>query len=121
MLETVEAVRDLVQSSRPEPLSRGYPSSVRRQVGVWLRAQRDAGALWSRLGRQLGISATSASNWARALAAPEEDRASFLPVQVIEDPSSTPTNTRPVLWTPTGYRVEGLDPQLLLQLLRNLE
>jgi hypothetical protein len=122
MFSSVEDVRALVVRSRPQNLSEGYPLAMRRQVGAWLRDQHAAGTPWSLLGPPLGVSSTTASNWAKladphAIAPPAP---AFVPVHLTPAAPVPLSTTAPVLTTPNGYRVEGLDTHQLLQLLKGL-
>jgi hypothetical protein len=122
MFRSVEEVRALVARSRPQNLSEGYPLAMRVQVGAWLRDQYAAGAPWSQLGPPLGVSSTTASNWAK-LADPHDiapAAPAFVPVHRTPTATVHVSTTAPVLTTPNGYRVEGLDTHLLLHVLREL-
>lgn len=121
MLDSLDSVRDLVSRSRPENVSSGYPMEMRRQVGTWLHAQNKEGLRWSQLGEQIGVSSTTARNWALLAVPLTDEPATFLPVQLESEPEpNSSMTTAPVLWTPGGYRVEGLENTQLLQLLRDL-
>ena len=68
----------------------------------------------SRIARELGISVPSLQRWIE-----QEEPAQFRPVQVrlAAEPERSTEPPRPILITPRGYRVEGLDASSLASLL----
>lgn len=118
---TATALREALEAARPAHPSLGFPAALRERAGAWLRDRHAEGAQWTQLARELGISRSSATNWARRTTPrrPTEHRASstFLPVCVTK-PSVA--STGPVLVTPRGYRVEELALDELAELLERL-
>ena len=114
-------IKALLHRHRQPGCPRGIPVEARQQVGAWLRARHADGMNWADLGRELGVSRTSARNW--SLEDPPTTTLSpapgFLPVTL--DPEAEPElPPTPVLWSPHGYRVEGLSLEDLMSLLRVL-
>jgi hypothetical protein len=123
--DTAKTLRALLARSRPSVNVEGYPLEVRARAGAWIRTRRDAGARWTELGRELGITRTTARAWAtrevETSAREAEVRSpSFLPVRVGDGEPSESTSGSPVLITPRGYRVQGLGLEQLAALLERV-
>ncbi len=112
MADTVQDLRSLIERHRNKvQKNAGYPEPVRQRVGAYARRRRQAGARWSELAAELGISSTTMSNWMRAL--PPEP--TFLPV-----PVSTPTPPPQQFVTvtsPGGWRIDGLSFSQLAEMM----
>ncbi len=118
MADTAAQLLAEIARNRPPHNSAGYPAGLRERVGARLIARHAEGLSWKMLGAELGISRTTARKWARRVAESSAERATFLPVALV---SPVPVSAAcPVLFTPRGYRVEGLDPEQLLQVLERL-
>lgn len=117
---TVNEVRQLVASNRPEEGQPGYPEVVRAAVVEHALAARERGRTWQAIGDEVGVSSTTVRSWtlrqqespgfAQVLAAScscgEEQRPA-----VTSQPSSA------VLETPAGFTVRGLSVADLAELL----
>ena len=94
-----------------------YPDASRRAaVAIARRRQERRGAV-AHLARELGVSEPTLTKWLRPPALPV-----LRPVAVAAAP--TPERSavaRPVLVTPRGFRVEGLDRAGLVAVLRALQ
>lgn len=122
MADTATTLRAELARCRPERASIGFPAALRRRAGRWLSGQQALGSSWTTLGRALGISPTTARQWGLAIEAGSPDpEAGFLPVVVDEGQPGVGLTAGPVLHTPHGYRVTGLQPEELLAVLRGLE
>ncbi len=114
---TAEEVRALVASKRPSSWSLGYPETVRERVRAYAAARRAGGATASLVAEELGLSRHSIVTWT----APARASARLRPVTVVPDaepaPVPAPSPSAPVLISPRGYRVEGLDATGLAALL----
>lgn len=119
MSDTAEQLRLELAHARPSHNAAGYPPGLRDRVSAWLADQRDQGASWNTLGGQLGISRTTARDWAQRASSGEAEERAFLPVSVECVPPRVPPRG-PVLVSPRGYRVEGLDVDLLVDVLERL-
>ena len=114
-----------LRSARSRRDPSGLPADLRRRAGRWLVATRARGETWVSLGSALGVSSTTASNWAREAEAAE---GGFLPVQTAPpvaqaagpDAAGERPAMSPVLVTPRGFRVAGLSPEALVFVLERL-
>lgn len=80
------------------------------------RRHREGGSLIKDLIAEAGISAWTYYHWKRRLVTAKP--ATLRPVVVIEPCAPQPVPSQPVLISPSGYRVAGLDVPALLQILR---
>lgn len=112
MWEDAESLRRALSGARPTWNAAGFPAELRARVGRWLSARRAEGAPWSALSEALGIAEGTARRWADG-----GTSGGFVSVQL-----DAPALRRegPVLITPRGYRVEGLDAAMLHELLERL-
>jgi hypothetical protein len=114
-------IRALIRAHRPTDPSVGYPDAVRRTVASYARECRAQGQQWTTISAVVGVSATTIQNWCK-------QKPEFLPVTLLEpEPESpilavsTPAPAQGlVLHTPQGFRLEGLDLQQALVLLKAL-
>jgi len=92
-----------------------YPEDLRAEIIAVARAGRTAGRSLYRLAREIGVSAPTLMEWLRRPAHGQLRQVAVAPVPV------TPTGpTSPVLVTPYGFRIEGLDLAGLITVLRDL-
>jgi len=108
----------------------GYPPHLRDRAVRSVLALRAAGATWLRVSAEVGLSTTTLRQWS----ARPNANASFLPVVVSPEGqgdasetslavSATRANPAPQtfsLWSPRGFRVDGLELAHLTQLLGQL-
>lgn len=92
--------------------SRRYPRHLRDEIIACAEEGRAQGTTLSVVARRLGLPAHTLYGWLSA----SEERPAFHPVRVL--PGST--SSSPVLVTPQGYRIEGLEVSSLVALLREL-
>jgi hypothetical protein len=112
---------------RPKSWSLGYPPDVRQRTAAYVTARRAAGVRPDAIATELGISRHSVLAWSQA---PEEARhLALVPVvMAAEPPTLSGADSRPapaglpapVLVSPRGFRVEGLDVATLGALLERL-
>src|SRR5262245_53817702 len=110
-----EEVRALVRANRPTNTA-GYPEEVKRAVVAYAQARRAEGTRWEDIGAETGQSSTSLKTWCT-------QKGRFLPVAITETEPHVPALAQPtsipaqglVLHTPSGFRLEGLDPLLARQ------
>ena len=119
MSDTAEQLRVELAATRPAHNSAGYPPELRDRAGAWLADRHAEGAGWKALGARLGICRTTARAWARCASRGAAAEVTFLPVAP-RPASSLASSRRPGLVSPRGYRVEGLDSELLVDLLERL-
>jgi hypothetical protein len=94
-----------------------YPEDLREEITVVTRAVQAAGRSMYSLAREIGVSAPTLIEWAR-----QPVRRPWRPVTVAAPPavSGTAPQVSPVLVTPHGVRVEGLDVADIVTVLRSL-
>ncbi len=116
-----DAIRQLRSEARQ--LARGklpkairYPVAFRAAVAALTRTQLDQGASMHRVAGALGLPAQSLTRWLQHSAPPV-----LRPVTIRPDlVAPAPPAAGPVLLTPQGLRVEGLDRDTLIARLRVL-
>lgn len=93
-----------------------YPVGFRRAVIALARTRLRRGGSVARLAQELGVSLPTVTKWLRPPALPV-----LRPVAVMAAPTTDrEAVARPVLITPRGLRVEGLDRDLLIAVLQAL-
>ena len=92
----------------PRGKGKRFPAAVRTEVGRIASELRGEGASWQKIGATLGININSIRRFC------DEQTGTFTRVEVIEEES------RPVLVSPSGYRIEGLSMVGLTELLARL-
>lgn len=122
MSRELAELRRLVKENPPTITGR-YPDEVRVRAARFARRRRAQGATWKTIASEVGVSTTSLSHWEKAL--PESSP--FVPVVVgptgsseLPLPKAAIDNARLTLFSPTGYRVEGLSVAQLAELLGQL-
>jgi hypothetical protein len=93
-----------------------YPVAFRAAVATVTRTQREQGVSVNRVAGALGMPTRTLIRWLQQSAPPV-----LRPVTVRPDPMpAAPPAAGPVLLTPQGVRVEGLDRDTLIAVLRVL-
>ena len=116
-----DAIRQLRSEARrlthgKVPKAIRYPTAFRAAVAALTRTQLDQGASMNRVAGALGLPARSLLRWLEQSAPPV-----LRPVTVRPEPAPpAPSAGGPVLLTPQGVRVEGLDRDTLIAVLRML-
>lgn len=98
------------------PQRRRYSQEERDAITQQARRMRAEGMKMSAIVSELGVSSLSLTKWLKE----SRPAPAFLPVQVVGAGVTTNTSADMTLVTPSGYRVEGLTPDTLLALLRQL-
>jgi hypothetical protein len=93
-----------------------YPAPFRAAAVQVARAHREQGRAVADLAHDLGLTAPTLSRWLEGPAAPQLRPVTIAPAAPGEEIASA----RPVLITPQGVRVEGLDRAALIAVLRAL-
>jgi hypothetical protein len=93
-----------------------YPAAVRDAVVALARTQLGQGQSLAGVARGVGVSFPTLTTW---LAGPAEPALRPVTLAPVPDPVATPPATL-VLVTPEGFRVEGLDGETLVAVLRSL-
>jgi len=112
MTQTTESLRAAITRSKAGQKRWVCPSDLKKEIIEFARARRKEGMRLKPLAKELGISQSGLDRWL--------SRASegFRPVRLVEEP--TTSNAALVLWTPGGYRLEGLSARSAAELLRHL-
>ena len=106
--------RQLARAKLPTAIR--YPVTFRAAVAAVTRTQLDQGASMNRVAGALGVPVQSLTRWLQQNAPP-----GLRPVTVRPEPAPpAPPAAGPVLVTPQGVRVEGLDRDTLIAVLRML-
>jgi hypothetical protein len=107
--------------SRLEALSRGkaprgvrYPVELRTEVIALAREAPGAGLRAGALAKQLGLPPGTITRWSRHVPRRRLRRITIAPAL----PALLPPPSAPVLVTPQGWRIEGLDVATLLRVLQ---
>lgn len=105
-----------LRHGRP-PTAVRYPNAIRQQVTAIARRRRAEGANVPAIAREIGVAPWTLELWLRQPAA-----AVIRAVAVVSEAprSSGAPGAGPVLITPEGLRVEGLDRDTLVAVLRAL-
>ena len=96
---------------------RQWPAKLKTRILAYAESCTQQGESENRVAKRLGIWQSTLSRWRRT------DRgAAFRQVAIVPSESSlAPIDHPPIrLTTPNGYQVEGLEPELLVALLRAL-
>jgi len=104
--------RQLARGKRPKAIR--YPVAFRAAVAAVTRSQLDQSASMNRVAGALGLPARSLTRWLQQSAPPLLRPVTLRPDLV------APLAAGPVLLTPQGLRVEGLDHDALIAVLRVL-
>jgi transposase-like protein len=94
-----------------------YPEDLREEIAVVTRTVQAVGRSVYSLAREIGVSAPTLIEWAR-----QPTRRPWRPVTVTAPPAAPEAapQVSPVLVTPHGVRVEGLDVASIVTVLRSL-
>ena len=119
--ETPATLGAFVHSQRPRAWSLAYPAAVREHVQVYAAERRSAGANARMVAEELGLSRHSVRSWSAPRSAPAGLRAVLVvpdrePLSSAATPASSSSPSAPILVSPKGYRVEGLDVAALATL-----
>ena len=108
-------VQEVIRGAKPGRCR--YPQDLREAVVFYAWRRRSEGAKITVICRELGLHYKTLQKWLQL----KQER--FLPVKVknaIGQPRSVSMSGSPVLTTPRGYRVDGLQVEELLFLLHHL-
>jgi hypothetical protein len=96
-----------------------YPAAFRAAVTGAARRQRAQGAPAAQVARELGVSPASLGRWLQRPPRPVL-RPVTVTAEIARPAGPAPTAGGPILITPQGVRVEGLDRDTLIAVLRGL-
>ena len=114
MKREVSELRRQVKVLGPRHRGARIPPSLRAAIAVYAGDERAAGASCRGIAERLGVSAESIRRW--TVRTPVRDGGGELvPVRVIAEAAG-----RLTIWSPAGYRVDGLSIHAAAELLRSL-
>ncbi|MGE0400914.1 MAG: hypothetical protein AB7T06_29660 [Kofleriaceae bacterium] len=112
--EARELRRRVARLRRGRPGFRFSPA-LRERITAWVTVQRERGAWWCDVAREIGVPAETLKRWAT----PCSTSSTLRPVEVIDAP---PVGTGTVtLVSPTGLRIEGVAIVDAIAILRGLQ
>lgn len=112
MTTTFSELRETIIRSRAGHKNWRCPAPLRQQIVEFANAQRQEGMGVLPIAKQLGLSQSGLNRWLEGAG-----QSKLRPVRIAETPTS---QTKMVLITPGGYRLEGLDVASATDLLRRL-
>lgn len=92
-----------------------YPADLKRRVTAYALRQRDAGATYEAIAETLGLAFETVRRWCMAVTPSDERPPMLVPVEVVAEARSPVT-----IISPSGYRLEGLEPAEAVAALRAL-
>ena len=115
MTYDVGRLRRRVHALGPRHRGARVPPALRAAIAAYARDERAAGASCGAIAERLGVSAESIRRW--AFAEPVRDgNSARVPVHLVAAAAATTLT----VWSPTGYRVDGLSVNEAAELLRRL-
>lgn len=103
MRTKLNEIRRLLKGHEPAR-GRRYPARVRDAVTGYALERRDAGASWSTIEGELGMRYETVRRWCHATTR----EAGIVPVEVVLE--DVPPRSEVAIVSPSGYRLEGLEP-----------
>lgn len=116
------AIRAEIERLGPRGRGRRYPETVRQRAVAYYCARSAEGAAIKDIGPELGLPWQTVHRWsmdAADVSCQPAPLADFERVEIIEAPAPT-TRGALVVKGPAGLRIEGLDMDTLVELLRRL-
>ena len=113
------AIRAEIERIEDRGRGKAYPERVRRRATEYFWARRDEGATIAEIGPEIGLRWRTLYGWAKGSASPELPMAGFASVEIIDVPAAGAGGPF-VVQHPSGLRVEGLNLDALVELLRRL-
>jgi transposase len=98
---------------------RAYPEALRRRAVAYFYERREEGAAVADIGPEIGLSWSTLARWEREMRGHDEPSPTFELVHVASS-ATTASSQGFVVHGPAGLRVEGLDMDGLVELLRRL-
>jgi transposase-like protein len=97
-------------------IGRRYPSELKQRIAAYVRTRRSEGANWSAIALEIG--GPPAQTLARWCAPNDDSAGALVPVDVVQ---VTPVRAAIIaIVSPTGWRLEGLDVEDAVAVLRAL-
>lgn len=92
-----------------------YPAELKRRVTAYALHERDVGATYDAIAETLGLAFETVRRWCVAVTGTDERAPMLVPVEVVAEPRSAVA-----IISPSGYRLEGLEPAEAVAALRAL-
>ena len=114
MTTTYSELREAIAHDRAGKEHWRCSEPLRERVVTFARQRQQAGEAVMRIAEQLGLSPSGLSRWL------PPGEAKLRPVRIAEKPAPALSQSLLVLVTPSGYRLEGLDADSAVDVLRRL-
>ncbi len=115
MKHDVSTLRRRVHALGPRHRGARVPPALRAAIAAYAREERAGGASCGAIAERLGVCSESIRRWARTGPGRDGRAGGLVPVHVVGEAVRTLT-----VWSPSGYRVEGLSIAETAELLRRL-
>src|SRR5438093_9949665 len=115
MKREVSELRRQIKALGPRHRGARIPSSLRAAIAAYAGDERAAGASCRGIAERLGVSAESIRRWTGDTPG-RNGGSELVPVRVVAEA----TAGRLTIWSPAGYRVDGLSIHAAAELLRRL-
>ena len=115
MKDDVRTLRRQVRALGPRHRGARVPRALRTAIAAYARDERAGGASCGAIAKRLGVCAESIRRWVGTGAARDGMAGGLVPVHVVAEAVRSLT-----VWSPTGYRVDGLSVGAAVELLRRL-
>ncbi len=113
MKHDVSRLRQRVEELGARHRGARIPRALRGELAAYAAAERATGRSCRVIAERLGVSAESIRRWTGRTSIGNGE--ALVPVRVVTEPAATLT-----VWSPTGYRVDGLSVPEVAELLRRL-
>ena len=113
MKHEVRKLRGRVEALGPRHRGARMAAALRADIAAYARDERATGASCRVIAKQLGVSAESIRRW--TVSTPVRNGHELVPVRVVTAATASLT-----VWSPTGYRVDGLSVPEAAELLCRL-
>ncbi len=108
-------LRRQVDALGPRHRGARVPEGLRAAIAAYARHERVGGVSYGAIAERLGVSVESIRRWARTRSRRDGRAGRLVPVRVVAEAVRSLT-----VWSPAGYRVEGLSVAETAELLRRL-
>jgi len=116
MKHDVSTLRRRVHALGPRRRGARVPRALRAAIAAYAREERGGGASCGAIAKRLGVCAESIRRWVGTRSARDSRAGALVPVHVVAEAAVTTLT----VWSPTGYRVDGLSVGAAVELLRRL-
>lgn len=119
MPDSPATLRQLVEKNQPGSSRSKYPEELQRRIAAYVHQQRILEVSYVELSRQIGLTPTTLSKWARKFPQPEP---AFLPVHIrdTKEPRFEWPEPRISISSPNGWTIQGLDRNDLIAIIGRL-